>query len=68
MCHSLAAETCSWTDAIHCVQKVKPAWSKFITVVLLMTKVFWDVTVRGSGVCNDQGAFTTTVKQWIPYP
>lgn len=68
MCCSWAVETCSWTDPFHCVRKVKPAWSEVITVVLLMTQVFWDVTVSGSDVCKDQSAFTTTVKQWILYP
>ena len=68
MCHSLAVETCSWTDPIHCKRDVKPAWSEVITVVLLMTQVFWDVTVSGSDVCKDHSAATTRVKQWIPYP
>ena len=68
MCRSWAVETCSWTDPFHCVREVKPAWSEVITVVLLMTPVSWNVTVSGSDVRNDQSAFTTTLKQWIPYP
>jgi hypothetical protein len=59
MCHSLAVETCSWTDPFHCMREVKSAWSAVITVVLLMTQIFWDVTVSGSDVCKDESTFTT---------
>jgi len=50
------------------MRDVKPAWSEVITVVLLMTQVFWDVTVSGSDVHKDHSAVKTRVKQWIPTP